>query len=247
MLDYAAKWVALTLIVLSLASPFLARESSSSFQRCQSEHEANTPGQEQNLSIFIERVIARRCTAEFVHTHSPELNAVAAVMLTLVTVGLLWVGYMQIVTTRGQLRAYVFAGECTIGFDGENNPIAIVRVLNTGASPAYKMIVVSSAKTFWAREVRRFERPKRAERTSQMDLGAKIEALNTVSLKAILNANGLQALKSGELELYVWGIIRYADTFGRRQRTEFRFVLGGPHKWPDDNRFVVTPDGNRAS
>jgi hypothetical protein len=62
-----------------------------------------------------------------------------------------------------------------------------------------------------------------------------------------LNTNGLQALKSGELELYVWGIIRYRDTFGRRQRTEFRFVLGGPHKWPDDNRFIVTPDGNRAT
>ena len=171
------------LILLCLILALLARESSLSFQKCESEQEAQTASEQQikNISVFIKRVIAGRCTAEFVRTDSP----VAAILLTIITGGLLWIGYMQIVTTRGQLRAYLFA-ECTIDVTHEGNPIALVRVHNSGATPAYKMIVISSAKTFWAQEVRHFDRQKRTDTTSRLDLGSRSEALNAVALSFVL-------------------------------------------------------------
>src|SRR5258706_4667335 len=110
MLDAAAKWIALAQIALSVASQFLQRESSLSFQQCKSQYEANTASQEQikNLSFFIKRVIALRCTAEFVRTHDAAITAVATVLLTFVTGGLIWVGFLRIKNPPPKLRAHVF-------------------------------------------------------------------------------------------------------------------------------------------
>jgi hypothetical protein len=141
----------------------------------------------------------------------------------------------------------VFVGECRIDTDPQLGRIAILRIKNSGQTPAHKLTTRSAARQYLGNEIRRFDPPAAAPHISQVDLSSGAEALHVVPLATILNENGATALGEGRLELYVWGEVRYLDAFKRRQVTEFRFMLGGHHHWPQDNRFVVCAESNNAT
>ncbi len=255
MLDAAAKWIALALIALSVASPFLARESSLSFQQCQSQYEANTASQEQikNLSFFIKRVIALRCTAEFVRTHDAAITAVATVLLTFVTGGLIWVGYMQIRTARAQLRAYVFVSSARVANVADGVPVAHVVIKNFGQTPAYKVVNVSGfaldryphppTLNLLIRN-REFSAPGRSR-----SVLAPTQSEDSIdpARRPPLRDEEKQALANGRSIIFLYGEVRYVDIFGRRQWTKYRLMMGGPVGVRSDGALVACEEGNEAT
>jgi hypothetical protein len=219
---------------------FLAVEYSSYFKSCiQSQHAITFLTHEEWFWAFIVKF-------------KDELIVVFTAFLTLATI-FLWVATRDLFrgaerTARQQSRAYVFVGEVVlINDDLQRGSLARLSLKNSGATPAYKVTILWSAKTFWGAELRKFPPPKPTERSSKTDLGPGASAQAEISLAETLNERGLNALRTGEVELYVFGLISYTDAFGHKQTTDFRFMMGGFHGWPSDNRFVVTQDGNEAT
>ena len=89
------------------------------------------------------------CLGSFLEHHDGVITAVATVFLMIITGGLVWVGYRQIVTTRAQLRAYVLPDVAGI-LDGmmltpndparANMPGIGLTIKNFGQTPAYDVI-----------------------------------------------------------------------------------------------------------
>ena len=126
-------------------------------------------------------------------------------------------------------------------------PLAVLIIKNSGQTPAYDMTIVANAKTFVGEEVRSFAEPRTTEHTSRTAIAAGGLAQHEIPLRGLITATGAQAIKDGAMELYVFGTIRYRDAFKRQQTTKFRFMAGGRHSWPDDDRLVVCQEGNKAT
>jgi hypothetical protein len=56
-----------------------------------------------------------------------------------------------------------------------------------------------------------------------------------------------EALVNGQLVIYVYGEVRYFDAFGRKQRTRYRFMMGGPVGTQPGGKLVACEDGNEAT
>jgi hypothetical protein len=54
------------------------------------------------------------CAGEFAEHNAHSITGLATVLLAFVTAGLVWLGYEQSVTTRAQLRAYIFVEHANI-------------------------------------------------------------------------------------------------------------------------------------
>lgn len=227
-------------------------EQSSHFKSCIQQKAADYDPQKQVSDIFVVFFTAHKeCWGQFIIKFKDELIVVFTAFLTFATI-LLWIATRDLLksterTARQQYRSYVFVGEIVLINEQPSGCIARINIRNSGLTPAYGLTILWSAKTFWGNEVRKFEAPKATERSSKTDLGPSAQAQAEMRLTDILNERGIAALKTGELELYAFGVIAYRDAFDRKQRTEFRFMMGGHHKWPSDNRFIVTQDGNEAT
>lgn len=229
-------------------------QGSISFQSCiqQNQKQSSDNQSENYISAFATSANAYRdCLGEFVHDRKDEILVAFTVILAFSTI-FLWVATRDLVkgsekTARRQLRAYVFVGEAKFVTDEKVGSLAVLKIMNSGQTPAYKVVVLAGAKTFVGAEIRTFERLKRGAHTSQMDVPAGGVAQHEVKLGEILNERGIEAIKSGVLELYLFGEVEYRDAFGKWQTTTFRFVMGGHHKWPRDDRFVVCQEGNKAT
>lgn len=229
-------------------------DGSSSFKHCvqEKQQETSTNYPNKNLTAFrFELGIQRDCFVAFVKNHKDEVLAAFTILLTFATI-FLWFATGDLVrgaerTAQRQLRAYVFPGEATLILDPIKGPLANVMIKNAGQTPAYETMVLRSAKTILGMEVKIFPDPKKTGRTSKFDLGQGGVAQTEIQLADILKPAGQDALRRGELELYLWGLITYKDIFGKKQTNRFRFVIGGQHKWPSDNRFLVCEEGNKAT
>src|SRR5260370_35758246 len=104
------RWlIAVALMALGISLMVLARDNSSSYQNCEAEQQANYASKEQpkGLAFVIKRVIAYHCTANFINTHNAVITAIATVLLTFVTGGLVFFQYLQIRTPRAKFPDYV--------------------------------------------------------------------------------------------------------------------------------------------
>jgi hypothetical protein len=82
---------------------------------------------------------------KFFDDHNGAITAVSTVFLTLITAGLARIGYVQIMTTRAQLRAYVRTSRTVVTnvSHGTGAPEAQVTIQNSGQTPAYDVVSVS--------------------------------------------------------------------------------------------------------
>jgi hypothetical protein len=192
--------------------------------------------------------------ADEVQAHNAAITAVATVLLTVVTGGLVWVGFRQIATNRAQLRAYVFVSgaKVTNVITGNGIPEAIVGIKNFGQTPAYKVTNVSgiavdqypppATLNLTIRDAE-FSRPSR----SKSDLGPGQSEESITSAGRTLSAAQRQAIGQGTGAIFVYGEIRYVDGFGRRQWTKYRFMMGGPVGVRPSGQLVATEEGNEAT
>jgi len=75
--------------------------------------------------------------------HNGAITAVFTALLTFVTDGLVWTGYVQIRTTRAQLRAYVLTSRTVVANVAQGVPEAQVTIKNFGQTPAYHVTTVN--------------------------------------------------------------------------------------------------------
>lgn len=171
------------------------------------------------------------CLGQFVDLNNAAITAAATALLTLITAGLVWVGAMQISTSRAQLRAYVAVSEAHLENIGVGRvPFAVLTVKNFGQTPAYEM-------TNWARigfDVYPLtDGPPQASKGDSLPsrmLAPQGEMIVRPKFKGQppLNPVTLDALQNGSHAIYVDGEINYVDAFGRNFRTTYLLFGGGP-------------------
>src|SRR2546430_15101291 len=78
--------------------------------------------------------------AKTLNDYGVAIAALATVLLTFVTGGLVWVGYIQLRTTRAQLRAYAFVESAHIEGVAIGQPSrAYVTIKNFGQTSAFRL------------------------------------------------------------------------------------------------------------
>jgi hypothetical protein len=156
------------------------------------------------------------------------ITAIAAILLTFVTGGLVWVGYVQLRTTRAQLRAYVFVESAHIeGVAIGHTPLANVTIKNFGQTPAFRL-------RQWARMgFQSFPLvgpiPKTAEDTITAERPLAPGGVFHVRLgRREIDSETITALQNGTHAIFIAGEIFYRDTFNRRHQTNYCLFAGGP-------------------
>jgi hypothetical protein len=193
---------------------------------------------------------------EMLDKHNGAITAVFTVFLTIVTGGLVWTGYKQIMTTRAQLRAYVLTSRSIVTnivtnvVHGDGVPEAQVTLQNYGQTPAHNVISVSGFA---------FDKYPSNPNMTISDQ----EFLNPSLSRELLGPGGTSvsiiryvggpftpatkaSLANGGHIIYVYGEIRYRDVFGRTQRTKYRYMTGGPVGVRGE-QMVGCEEGNEAT
>jgi hypothetical protein len=158
---------------------------------------------------------------DFIHSYKDEIGATAAVLLAFITAGLVWVGYRQIVTSRAQLRAYVFME------GGSLRLIDIVIDEATGQKARYvegfivlKNMGVTPASNHrnWTRiEILPANNPPFDQRSE--GFGRGVLAPNGGGMEIQLHQGpvsdaDLIAFRDETKRIFVWGEVLYSDVFG---------------------------------
>jgi hypothetical protein len=254
MQNIPSKLVAVILAVMSLSLAFVARESAPSFQKCESQYQAENTGEKQikNLSLGFERVFAFRCTAAFVNKYNAVITAIATVLLTFVTGGLIWTGFVQIKTTRAQLRAYVFPD--TIGmWDGTtltppqphrtNVPGIVLAWKNSGQTPAGNVISWAQMAVINVSDEETLVVPA-LENVFANHLGAGVGGNKSLWFNRALLAEEIDAIFNGTKGIYLYGRIEYTDIFDQPRFSNFRVVYAGRFPPLPGSTFNVCKGGN---
>ncbi len=225
------QWLGLWAAILLVCGWFAVE--SKSFQTCinqpnQTNQTKPNEASENGSPILAVSVGYQGCLGKFVSDDHDAIIAVATVLLTFVTSGLVVVGFMQMNTSRAQLRAYisVVAGNLLVP-DGNE----IVRfefqpgILNTGQTPAHNVRTrgIAEIRNFPLPPNSIFELPNKSPNASNVLLGPQQSTFVALSIKdPILNAVEIAALKENRhRRLVVYGIVEYDDVFGRPHYTRF--------------------------
>lgn len=214
---------------------------SSSFQSCISQEASNNAAQkavgENNVIVIISAHF--RCAARFAESHNGVITAIATVLLTFVTGGLVFTGYQQIQTSRAQLRAYVVA----YGKNCETTPgqfISHVEVKNTGQTPARNLKIISQTCIL-------LHPPTADTDFSLVDPGdpsvSVLGAGQTVSSASALKGSETfqeefdeATAENGWLRVYTYGTVFYTDVFENPQWTNFCFYF----QWEGKSKIAAT-------
>jgi hypothetical protein len=194
------------------------------------------------------------CLGSFLEHHDGVITAVATVFLMIITGGLVWVGYRQIVTTRAQLRAYVLPDVAGI-LDGmmltpndparANMPGIGLTIKNFGQTPAYDVIS-------WAQiaVINITDEEKQIVPTLQKIGAATIGTGGTINkflwFGRALTAYEMSDVGTGVRAIYIFGRIEYRDIFKRHKGTNFRFRYSGVFPPPPNAIMNISEKGNSA-
>jgi hypothetical protein len=174
-----------------------------------------------------------RHTTHSFHKLRDDWIAASTVLLTLVTGGLLFVGYQQILTSKRQLRAYVFVNSKDLVEQGENGSERFVHDLeirNTGQTPAKQLWVESVTCTLDHPLASTFVFPiiPHGANPSVMTLGASEAVIAASNADEILSDGDLMDIRQINdrgRRLYTYGTVRYRDIFNKSHYTNFSFFL----------------------
>jgi archaellum component FlaG (FlaF/FlaG flagellin family) len=172
--------------------------------------------------------------AKFIDSFSGFVTAIAAAMLTAITIKLARLEAESGKTSRAELRTYLsaIAKGVTVAADGETLTV-YVEIKNAGQTPAFNMVVPTGVIVLPPNE--RFQIGKIKISDEQIDTlppvtlpkdGASV-VVPTIQLSY---ADRIRFLSSSH-RFYVFGLITYQDVFGDFQWTEFCAYL-------DFKRFV---------
>ena len=162
------------------------------------------------------------------------------------------------VSAERQLRAYVMVEGINViypsksqlrppsgGGPSREHLVAVVKVKNSGATPARKMTGWVMCDSFAEAPV--YAPPDRPQGHGVRVIGPGHEDEFEFREKVLNHAQFLKAvgaLKAGSLTLYVWGRIAYEDAFGRERETLFRHVARRDRIYDDGAEVIACAEGN---
>lgn len=180
----------------------------------------------------------------FANEYGVAITALATILLTFVTAGLVWMGYRQIATSRAQLRAYVFleSGEIIDAVAG-GQPKAHIVVKNYGQTPAYKFRLVGGmgvAESFATLP------PPTGDPHGTLGVLAPTGTFHWFMAAPGVLSNDLYAeLADGRKTLYVYGEVHFRDAFGNPRTRKYRTMFGGV-AGIQSNHLASCQEGNEA-
>jgi hypothetical protein len=247
MLNYLSKGIVALLLLLSVGLIVFARESSPSFAKCEVQQQTGSAAQRQpeDLSHLLHRFVAFRCTGQFVSDNNAAITAVATVLLTFVTVGLVWIGYLQIATSRRQLRAYLSIGHGNLVNFDDANPVVQVLIKNSGQSPAYSVEAWNAVLLHQLPLRVQLTQPPNAE-IIRAYLGPGMSFHLGTNLTNFPEA-ARDAIRAGRQAVFVFGNVDYRDAFGKRHFMRWRMFFGEDSARRPDGSLSVCPEGNEAN
>ena len=171
--------------------------------------------------------------------------------LLFVVTGLLWWSTRRLVkgaedTAQRQLRAYVSIEHAQItGINNGETPTAQLTVKNSGQTPAYDLIGIGGIAMGVSWETLAPPDPQPFEVTqASLAPGAIVNQFNSAPRR--LEPGEREALVNGSRTLWVYGEIRYRDTFNIERFIEYRFQIGG-RVGIHDNFLAICQEGNRET
>lgn len=153
-------------------------------------------------------------------------------VLAIATGGLWWATRKLVLgaedTARRQLRAYVSVrldGNMFYGKDGLLNAPFITK--NNGSTPAHGMICSVNIGLFRFPLNVELDPPAYSKTSSNFVLFPGEDVRQYGILSSQLNQPEVEAIKNGEGAIYVWGEVRYTDSFKQQHSTQFRMYSAG--------------------
>jgi hypothetical protein len=181
--------------------------------------------------------------AAFANEYGVAITALATLLLTFVTAGLVWMARRQITTSRAQLRAYVAVESGQIRAVAGERPKAQMTVRNYGQTPAYKFRLVGGMGM-----AESFETLPPPTGDPHGTLGVLAPAgtfqWNMVA-PVVLLAEAYDRLAAGQVTLFVYGRVNYEDAFGNPRTLKYRTMFGGP-AGIQNNQLASCAEGNQA-
>lgn len=185
-----------------------------------------------------------KCEGEFLDKNNGTVTGIATALLTVVTIGWMFLAVEQNRTTRAQLRAYVFitaggiqaADKDGVPYDppcsvcNGAKPVARIKIENSGQTPAYDVQIFGRMDVVaWPIEAEKLSALPYDEKISRSSLGphASTFKYETLVSDRLLQAPEENDLKLGKQAIVIHGEIRYRDVFGMEQRTKYRWFIGG--------------------
>jgi hypothetical protein len=175
-------------------------------------------------SNHVDVLLAR--LSDFANEYGIAITALATVLLTLVTTGLVWMAYRQIVTSRAQLRAYVSVESSSISLTVGSQPVAGVTLKNYGNTPAYEFTINSGLGM--AESFDKLQPPppeQKAEPLGVLSPGATAVLVRTADV--LIHPDHLAMLADGRSAIFVYGEVTYVDAFKKRRVLKYRLMTGG--------------------
>jgi hypothetical protein len=237
--------------------------TSQAFQACIDDHYQHSTAQnfEQSIAAFAALFgVYRDCLGDFTHDNAEAIIAAFTIILAFSTI-FLWVATRDLVrsaddTAKRQLRAYVFVSGSAVTnvVEGNGIPEAQVVIQNFGRTPAYAFVNVTGfgMNAYPHPQSIRLTIPEKefSGPIAKSDLGPTQSQMSTTDWKEKkrpLRQEEKTALAQGKLIIYVYGEIRYIDTFDRPQWTKYRYMMGGPVGIRSGGQLVPCAEGNEAS
>jgi hypothetical protein len=195
------------------------------------------------------------CAGAFTAANGNAITAIATVLLSGVTGGLVWLGIEQSNTARAQLRAYVFVESAAIA-DGPTPygplhavsgcPRCLINVRNYGNTPAYEVSNISDILVEAPSNINNLSIPDISDYV-KASIGPKGGTTAERDLGRALSPFEIDAIMRGDLLLIINGKITYQDVWGKSHYTEFRLGYVGQYPPPRGVilRFLTT--GNKAT
>jgi hypothetical protein len=180
------------------------------------------------------------CLGSFLEHHDGAITAVATVFLMVITGGLVWVGFRQIVTTRAQLRAYVLPNGGSIrlisapwGDKKEERTFieGFVLIKNFGVTPAKEF------SAWLGIDIAHPSQPPFDRTAIGLDesILAPTEDRPMPVHHGPLTDDDLIAIRNGAKRIFVWGAAVYRDVFGQKRYARY-YYFNGPEisgkGWP---------------
>jgi len=235
MLRTLARWWRVSLGVAAILAMFVwAVVSSYEFQACVETSQNQNAAQSQESFGIIARPLQwadnrYNCLGFWFSGNKDSLSALSSILLTVITFGLVWTAIRQEHTTRAQLRAYVSATPNFVtSFDETHWTSARYTIQNIGPTPAFGMQHLGKVAALPQNLPAHFELPEiRSTYTEPLVLFPGMQVIGN-SAGTLFTSDELAGIRNKSLKIYIYGTVKYRDTFGREHLTTFCSDLNPP-------------------
>jgi hypothetical protein len=159
-------------------------------------------------------------------------------------------------TAKRQLRAYVMPELASIADYSTIKPPppaiftghlgAAVLIKNSGQTPAYKLVHWGAVIVLPANMEDSLMTPKRLPEIAATTLGPGCTIHRTGWTEAKISTDQINAIRSGESKVFVYGKIIYRDAFRRRRETTYRLSYAGNYPPHEGATMQFCVQGNTA-